>query len=164
MKTIFSNAENSRGLFFSPILFFNLSLPSYFALLSAIIDAAAHWYPGFLYQHQPRRLHWLCKVSIWKICYKNTARLFCLFARGFFVMFITQALKCDSEDPGCRVLNLQDHALSQQPQCWICPSCRGVFTQFTSLVSLKLELMSCSGITRTSGPQRWILVVFPHCY
>lgn len=107
MKTIFSNAENSRVLVFSPFLFFNLSLPlypSYFALLSAIIDAAAHWYPGFLYQHQPWRLHWLCKVSIWKICYKDTARHFCLFAWGFSIMFRTHALKCDSEDPGCRVL------------------------------------------------------------
>lgn len=121
MKIIFSNAENSRVLVFSPFLFFNLSLPpypSYFALLSPVIDAAAHWYPGFLYQHQPWRLHWLCKVSIWKIYYKDTARLFCLFAWGFFIMFRTQVLKCDGEDPSCRVPNTQDHALSQHPQCW----------------------------------------------
>lgn len=67
---------------------------------------------------------------------------FFVYLLGFFIMFRAQVLKCDSEDPGCRVPNMQDYALSLQPQCSICPCCRGVFTQFTSLVSLKLDLMS----------------------
>lgn len=135
---------------------------SFFAPLSTLIGAAADWYPGLLHQHQPWRFHWLCKVCIRRLCCEDTASFVCLcFLVFFFVTkFKTQVLEWRCKLQGPR--RAGSCSLSIHPMLNSVPLVGVSLPQFTSLVSLKLKLMSWSGIACIPGSSFGSQC--PHCF